>query len=179
LGLVKKAKDKLANEKNNTDGEITKTQRPVIAAADHSLSLNDMVKYSLDHFAAIKGAKTDYDEYGFSGSTYTTTNCLEGADKCVLRSSFDATLKIRIGAEKVSWEEAQKIFNEWKPKIMAITEWGKTAEIYNTDAYKTLKTDFAADRNLDASEKYKRVTIELRAHYISEDEFQVVITINN
>ncbi len=151
-----------------------------VAQTKMDMSLDEMLRQSPKGFASIQGRKTAHDDYGFAGDSYTVSRCVEGASKCVLmQSGFEATLKIRIGAEKVSWEEAERLFKEWQPKIMAITEWGKTAEWDSRESYKHFSAEFKADRNVEGWEKYKEINIQLRTYYFSETEFQVVLTVTD
>lgn len=150
------------------------------AQTTFDMSLEEMLRQSPKGFASIQGRKTAHDDYGFAGDTYTVTRCIQGASKCVLQQSgFEATLKIRLSAEKVTWEEAEKLFKEWEPKIMAIKEWGKTAAWDNRESYKHYSAEFRADRNVDGWEKYKEINIQLQTYYFSEDEFQVVLTVTD
>ncbi len=150
------------------------------AQTKFDMSLDEMLRQSPKGFASIQGRKTAHDDYGFAGDTYTVTRCIEGASKCVLQQSgFEAILKIRLGAEKVSWEEAEKLFKEWEPKILAMKEWGKTAEWESRESYKHYSAEFRADRNVEGAEKYKEINIQLRTYYFSEDEFQVVLTVTD
>jgi hypothetical protein len=180
--FTKKDKTQTGTEKkagfSNPSADTTAAH--TVAAGNGTLSLNDVIKEAPGNFQNIKGKKTDHDEYGFGGDTYATTQCINGAVACaIVLSGFDATLKVRVGGPAMSWEEAQKTFAEWKEKIMAITEWGKTTEVYANETYKTLKSDFIADRNVSASEKYTKITASLQTQYIDENTFRLILSIEN
>jgi hypothetical protein len=151
-----------------------------VANTNATLTLNDVIKEAPGSFATIKGKKTDHDEYGFGGDTYATTKCINGAVACaIVLSGFDATLKVRVGRPAMSREEGAKTFTEWKEKILGITEWGKTAEVYTNETYKTLKSDFIADRNVSGHENYTKITVSLQTQYIDENTFRLILSIEN
>ena len=151
-----------------------------MAQTKMDMSLDEMLRQSPKRFESIKGGKTVKDDYGFGGDNYTVTRCVDSASKCVLQqSSYQATLKIRIGADKVGWEEAERLFNEWHAKILTIKEWGKTAQTYGNRSDHSYMSEFNADRNVDGWEKYKNISIQLRTYYFSDTEFQVVLTVTD
>jgi hypothetical protein len=151
-----------------------------VDAANAVLTLNDVIKEAPGNFEGIKGKKTAHDEYGFGGDSYNATKCIQGAVACgIVLSGFDATLKIRVGGADMSWEEAEKTFKEWREKIMSITEWGKTTEVYANETYKTLKSDFIADRNVSGHEKYTKITVSLQTIYLDENIFRLILSIEN
>lgn len=151
-----------------------------VAAANAVLTLNDVIREAPGNFEGIKGKKTDHDEYGFGGDFYTATKCIQGSVACgIVLSGFDAALKIRVGGAAMSWEEAEKTFKELREKIMSVTEWGKTTEVYANETYKTLKSDFIADRNVNGHEKYTKITVSLQTIYLDENTFRLILSIEN
>ncbi|HEX2631158.1 MAG TPA: hypothetical protein VHM26_19220 [Chitinophagaceae bacterium] len=178
-------KEKVAEAGNEKKAGYTHSSADTSAAntvdaTNAVLTLNDVIKEAPGSFEGIKGKKTAHDDYGFGGDSYNTTKCIQGAVACgIVLSGFDATLKIRVGGAAMSWEDAEKTFKQWREKIMSITEWGKTTEVYANETYKTLKSDFIADRNVTGHEKYTKITVSLQTIYLDENTFRLILSIEN